>query len=572
MNSSFAFAQVPVVVAVTGHRDIPVQDIPVLSKVVSAHLREISKAYPDSPCLLLSGLAEGADRLVAHCALDQGWQLAAVLPMRQSNYEADFSDEGSVKEFRALLARSVWVRELGGGSTTRPDCYRVLGDWLARQAQVLIALWDGGPGNGIGGTADVVTTFREGLPTAHLYLPDSGPVIHVQTRRLNAPIPAGSTPVGLVTHLPASPAGMGSEGEETRWKAIFARINQFNCDSQKTDVQSQLHSPAPPTGTPYSEEPGHGRYTNNTSAGLAWSLYQAADLMSFAAQKKRDLIFRGLLSLSAVAILFAQVYSNLFGLPLLLGSALALSGGGFLWYSLVAGRQLEQRYLDYRALAEACKVQYFWKLVGIEACAADFFLRDQRDELEWIRQALQVTEMGLPTEPTASLEQRLQLVRGDWIDDQVRYFLGNLGPSSGKAAFNRIKDALWSKRSQRLFEGGMVLTLLTFLFHLIVADPANDVHGWILKVMILGYSLVFASAGLTKVYQQTRAFSEHAKQYQRMGFKMLLARSRLDKALSVGDTNLALKVVQAIGIEALSENGNWLLIHRDRPVSAQGIG
>ena len=33
----------------------------------------------------------------------------------------------------------------------RPACYSVLGDWLAGQSQVLIALWDGGPGNGPGG-------------------------------------------------------------------------------------------------------------------------------------------------------------------------------------------------------------------------------------------------------------------------------------------------------------------------------------------------------------------------------------------------------------------------------------
>jgi hypothetical protein len=90
--------------------------------------------------------------------------------------------------------------------------------------------------------------------------------------------------------------------------------------------------------------------------------------------------------------------------------------------------------------------------------------------------------------------------------------------------------------------------------------------------MIVGYSLIFGAAALTKVYQQTRAFAEHAKQYQRMGLTMQLARTRLDEALAAGDISKAVSVIRSIGIEALAENGNWLLIHRDRPVSAQGIG
>jgi hypothetical protein len=572
MSFSLPPQQVPIVVAVTGHRDILPDDIPLLSTVVSKVLAGISADHPNTPCLLITGLAEGADRIVARCALQAGWRIGAVLPLAPDEYEADFESEQSIIEFRELLGLSVWVRATGSGAVGRPDCYRVLGDWLARQAQVLIAMWDGGPGNGPGGTADVVTRFRQGVQTDDLFLPDAGPVIHILTQRQRKDFPIVATSVGSVSYLPACPAGIQNDGEANRWSSILGRINQFNSDVVHAGVKCDpsVSGACGPLPTEVMKE---GRQSAERSkADLANDLFMVADSISISAQRRRDVIFRGLMALSALAILMAQVYSSLFGYPVFLGAALALSGCGFIWYAVAAGHHLEQRYLDYRALAEACKVQYFWKVAGIPDCASDHYLREQRDELEWIRQAIQTTELGRPPVFDSSTGSRLRHLRDVWIDDQVRYFAGNGGPLSGKAAFNRLKDATWSKRGRNLFLVGMGLSFLTLVFHGFVSDPTNEVHSWILKCMIVGYSLIFAAAALTKVYQQTRAFAEHAKQYQRMGLTMQLARTRLDEALAAGDIPKAVSVIRSIGIEALAENGNWLLIHRDRPVSAQGIG
>ena len=46
------------------------------------------------------------------------------------------------------------------------------------------------------------------------------------------------------------------------------------------------------------------------------------------------------------------------------------------------------RYLDYRALAEALRVQFYWRLAGLNDSAAASYLRKQLDELRWIRDAL----------------------------------------------------------------------------------------------------------------------------------------------------------------------------------------
>lgn len=116
---------------------------------------------------LHSGLAEGADRLVARQALELGCALHAVLPMARALYERDFTTPASREQFATLLAAAERVVELplANGVTreavetserARTEQYRGLGHHLAEESDVLIALWNGHDNHKPGGTADVV--------------------------------------------------------------------------------------------------------------------------------------------------------------------------------------------------------------------------------------------------------------------------------------------------------------------------------------------------------------------------------------------------------------------------------
>lgn len=71
---------VPVVLGVTGHRDVRAEDVSVLETATRAVFREIEALTVHSPHILISCLAEGADRIAAHCAIEMGWTLGVVLP------------------------------------------------------------------------------------------------------------------------------------------------------------------------------------------------------------------------------------------------------------------------------------------------------------------------------------------------------------------------------------------------------------------------------------------------------------------------------------------------------------
>ena len=126
---------------------------------------------------MLTPLAEGADRLVARgFSPGQGRQLEAVLPMNERDYAADFETADRERNSRTLLlrARSLWRLP---ASTSRSEAYAQAGRYVVDHCDILIALWDGKPEEGPGGTAEIVRYAREKRRALAWIDPgDAGPV------------------------------------------------------------------------------------------------------------------------------------------------------------------------------------------------------------------------------------------------------------------------------------------------------------------------------------------------------------------------------------------------------------
>jgi hypothetical protein len=94
----------------------------------------------------------------------EGWLIHAVLPFDQTAYELDFTAEssvsGSLEEFRHLLSKAAKVTTLDG-IPGHYDAYAGLGQVLVDQCDLLIAVWDGKPSRGSGGTANVIALARK---------------------------------------------------------------------------------------------------------------------------------------------------------------------------------------------------------------------------------------------------------------------------------------------------------------------------------------------------------------------------------------------------------------------------
>lgn len=120
---------------------------------------------PVTPPRVVSALAEGADRLAAHAALARGMTLVSILPFPTDLYEDDFDDAASRAEFRNLLSCAQSTIVLDGDVASRERAYDWAGLVLLENVDLLIAVWDGEPGRGRGGTREVIEeAARRGIP------------------------------------------------------------------------------------------------------------------------------------------------------------------------------------------------------------------------------------------------------------------------------------------------------------------------------------------------------------------------------------------------------------------------
>jgi len=122
---------------------------------------------------VISPLAEGTDQIVAEEGLSAGCELHCPLPFQQEEYERDFSTPEALDRFRHLLGKASLVHELGGNGETeaeRDASYASAGGEVLRQSDILLAVWDGNPAKGTGGTAQIVEEARQaGIPVVWIH-------------------------------------------------------------------------------------------------------------------------------------------------------------------------------------------------------------------------------------------------------------------------------------------------------------------------------------------------------------------------------------------------------------------
>lgn len=173
-------------IGVSGHRDLPAETREVKESLGQIFER-IRMDFPDRPYAIISPLAEGADRLVAWMGIDiLSASLIVPLPLPLSEYLLDFETSASRQEFNSLLSQAEEVIELSPAGS-RQAAYLAAGMVVLERSDLLIAIWDGLPARGTGGTAQIVARARElDRPLAWLqaarqdHPPDSPPVIHYE--------------------------------------------------------------------------------------------------------------------------------------------------------------------------------------------------------------------------------------------------------------------------------------------------------------------------------------------------------------------------------------------------------
>ena len=509
------------------------------------------------------------------------------------------------------------------GSEERRQQYSDLAELLVKTSQILIAVWDGRDSGKLGGTAEVVHrklgTYKphEGSHVCKRSKPHSreefygmginsfgvGPVCQIFGRRTNQP--DLSSEEELKWKYPGQ-----TQGDERSASEEFARVymllDEYNRDvlghpglSHKADLR-------------YNKETSGNSVTHCTS-GMLWVAGIRSWAATLAAHYKatNDWILKYIfffLLVAGVALHLLEPFPQRAAIATFfyyLGGSGALAlwalENGWIQFGVrycedrvvpgsrkrrsnsvsrqaaeegpfagrlpLAGLNFRRKHEDYRALAEALRVQYFWLANGIEQMSAEYYLDKHSGDMVWVRDA--TSDMLLYQHETVSDDALSRSLGHKWIADQLKFFKDKAG--------NR-------ERLQTVFNGiGGALFLVAFLgpaAHLITQWGLGAIANW--KEAMFSYvpSLAMLCAVLAWNFSEVEGYEQGAQQYRQMERFYARARQQLDtlmeelveveRRLTANQQDIEEKrelirsFLRRVGRSALAENGDWLAMHRGR--------
>jgi hypothetical protein len=165
-------------IGITGHRAIAAD--PMVSRAVQAAITKVFRTLENGSTLsktgkslssstrfrlkVISMLAEGADLVGMQAALDCGAELMGVLPFDEQSYRDAFAGGPSRVVFDKVWSKLSSIVVLGG-IVGDDASYELANSAILDRSDVVIAVWDGDPARGPGGTGDVVhDALERGLP------------------------------------------------------------------------------------------------------------------------------------------------------------------------------------------------------------------------------------------------------------------------------------------------------------------------------------------------------------------------------------------------------------------------
>ena len=345
----------------------------------------------DPPCFtLVSPLASGADQMAAGLALERGWKLQAVLPMTREDCAA--AEPLAAAKLCQLLARSCCILELPGDPAGPLEAYVMAGRATVAHADLLIAVWDGLPARGRGGTAETVDlALTRGTPILHIpidaALPTTllwsafDPVVvtpagdqacgrAATTEALRAMLAAMLAPPTAETERSFAEGFLGETGRLLRWRVEYPLLMMLTGTRPLTrrDLSAGWQIEANRAEWEAYRESCAGCHGVDAPLATLELAYGWSDqLASHYAQIYRSSHVLNFL-LAAVGVWIGLAGLVLDGNPMLLALAEFLVVLVVVVNTVTGSRRCwHQRWLDYRQLAERLRPMRSLKLLGIAA-------------------------------------------------------------------------------------------------------------------------------------------------------------------------------------------------------------
>ena len=392
-------------VGITGHRQgaLPVEDIDQLEKQLTSLFSELkagaaavhsanAEFFDGTPARLIlhSSLADGTDQIAAAIALEMGFEVHAILPFDAERYRSDMIDDQARERLADLLHKATGVLELPGGPDDATEPYVMAGLATVSHSDLLIAVWDGLPSRGAGGTAEVVRFAADmARPVIHV-LPDNPSTTTIRWGAFDPAFVTAANDPAMIR--PYSPEQLGRVLELLLTPPSDSRERQFIREFQaerRRRWRFRIEYPLLLALAGVSRVKWRHFRTDNSIAETfeEWSRYREACYRAEAVSVPLDLLRSAYEWSDSLAGHFAQSFRSGHVFNFVLGAVAVLLGVSNLvlprWsiflesalfvvvlailVNTVAGnrQQWHRRWLDYRQLAERLRPMRTLKLLGV---------------------------------------------------------------------------------------------------------------------------------------------------------------------------------------------------------------
>lgn len=563
----------PLVVGVSGHRDLRRDTVHRVSREVDAFLADLKRRLPDTELRVMTGMAQGADLLVARAAVNAGCKVDAVLPMPLDRYVQDFDAESgaALKELLADPAVHCTVLPPPPGADHdakhgdgRAVFYANLTQALAAKCNLLLALWDGKTSPLAGGTADTVLRYlgartRPGRDESAVEFQPAaaeaawGPhfVYWIPAPRGNGAEDSSQEP-RFVSAIGENLLALHGHGIPHALTQQFAELNTYNREFDRLNGKhafDRLDSLLPTLGAMDSRD--------REDLQRIDAEYGKADALAIYFQRYSDRLFRGFSYTASVMALLFLVYAKLWDNSVLLSVYLMLLLLSVVVFHRLRSHQWFSKHLIYRALAETMRIKFFLRAAGADrlVSAAELInltAIDQFPGFSWIGNVLKNVESldSRANDDDATKRARLQNVHRHWIVGQQAYFR------------RRVRTLERDHHRLEVLKSWLLYAIAAFaLILLLFARPLHErmlatITGKDGVLFLMGLLPVWL--GVWELYQNKMAMRELLWQYRNQLGHFTIAELQLARS---AEASRHQEILAQIGKEALMESYLWT-IHR----------
>ena len=531
-------SKLPYIIGVVGHRNIVEESKEDASNHFEKILKRYIAKYPNTPILVVTSLAEGADQLIAEVAIKvEGVFLGVLIPMSIEKYLETFSSDSAREEFNKFCAKAIFVRDTSIDMVyeDNSDAFRSNTRELSNNADLLIALWDGIASNQVGGTSDTLyyklkkIHRPKNLTDVALNQKEFGSAIVI-------PVSRTGDQTKLVTKVPYSLKPVSLEETSIDEASDLLAVSKHNWNKLKFESQSP---------------------------SLTYSEILTKNALSLAEKMRKKFIVALLVILTSsfLTIVAIEIQSRSTSKIISVATILvALSA--FVIYQIVTKLEIKDRYHQFQAVAEAGEIQQLWSKVGIPEDVSDYFLTGINSSFDWMRSLVRTISFLDKSQTINNMEAETKEFMKSWISKQILLRKGD------SKVVGRIT------KNNRLASFIRIITIISIIFSLFI-------WGYFSISLILGIDSTISTRGLLQslfVLALAAAATFSSYSYLLALREMVMREEKALYALDNALESLSLdlielpplvhgrEVAKSLGIFFLNETSEWYVRNYDRKV------